>query len=255
MAVISETIARTVFGRADTVGSAIVMNKIRRAGEQESLPTALTVVGVAADTDTSVGGSNRRASGVIYVPFAQHYEPRITVAARTSGNPTPLVGALRGVVARVDPQLAIFDAGTASVLTGAVDLPLRIAASLSGLLGVLALILAMMGLYGVLSYLVARRAAEIGVRMALGASGNRIMRLVVGDGMRPIAYGLAIALVLVMPAQLALWPFFRRTASITDDLPVAVLVAVILTAAGILACYVPGRRATRVDPLEALRQL
>jgi len=115
----------------------------------------------------------------------------------------------------------------------------------------LALILAAIGIYGVLSFIVAQRTAELGIRMALGASASDVLRLVVGQGMRPVIIGLAVGLLAALALARVLQGFLFGVAQ--TDPGTYVTVTVVLSSAAILACYLPARRAARVDPMTALR--
>jgi len=176
------------------------------------------------------------------------------VLARAHAGTDAPVAALRDAIRRVDPELAVSFTARGDVLAVG---PLAFAPYLAGLLtllAILSLVLAMAGLYGVLSHVVARRTREMGVRIALGAEPRRIVRLVLKDGFRPIAEGLFIGLAsaaivrMLMKANLSL--------AIGPIDPVACVLAIVLLAiAGCAACYLPARRASRVDPNVALRDL
>jgi ABC-type antimicrobial peptide transport system permease subunit len=125
-------------------------------------------------------------------------------------------------------------------------------AALSGLLGVAAMVLAMAGLYGVLSYVVAQRTHEIGVRVALGATTRQIMRLVLVDGVRPVVEGLAVGFVIADLAEMALRPAIQKPLPAIDA-TLMTLVPLPFLAAALIACYLPSRRAAAVDPNVALR--
>jgi ABC-type antimicrobial peptide transport system permease subunit len=121
-------------------------------------------------------------------------------------------------------------------------------------LALLALALSMSGLYGVMSYLVAGRRRELGIRLALGARGGDIVRLVVSEGLRPVAHGVGIGLVMAAIVRLAMEPLFRASSSAVD--PAAVVIAVVpLAVAAAIACYLPARRTAKVDPSVTVREL
>lgn len=210
-----------------------------------------TIVGVASDTD---GERGRGAALTVYLPLSQQPWGDLTFVARTDGDPATLVLALRRAIAAVAPTIATSEIGTAMSVTGASNGPLRGIASVAGLLGTFALALALAGLYGVLTHVVAGRAREMGVRVALGATNRQIVRLVVGDGLRPVVFGVLFGLGAAAVARKALGPIFLFAVPTVDPLTVALAPAAIV-AAGWLACYLPARRASRIDPNVALREL
>jgi ABC-type antimicrobial peptide transport system permease subunit len=161
---------------------------------------------------------------------------------------------MRRTVNAIDPDLVILEAGTAASLVGARHLVLRVGAWAAGALGGLALLLAMTGLYGVLSELVLRRTRELGIRMALGADARRLVRMVLADGTRPVLVGLGIGLSAGIVLRLAFRPLFIRMLPAFDPSMIA-LVPLTFIAAALLAAYLPARRAARVDPNVALRHL
>jgi len=181
--VLSERAARGLFDSTDVVGRQVLRRRPPVDGRTEGVDT-LTVIGVAGDTDSGDGAARL---GAAYGPFSQSYEPLLTIAARTSRDAKAAVIALENVAHRLEPELGVIDAGTGTDLSGVENLAFEIMGALSGLLGILAMALAMAGLYGVLSYVVAQRTHEIGVRVALGASTRQIVRLVLVDGVRPAA--------------------------------------------------------------------
>ena len=252
VAVVSDLEAKRLFPSSDAVGQMIQVERSRSMDETDPPVTNLLVVGVAADTD-SVGAGTRR-QGAVYVPFAQHYEPDVVFSVRTVGAPKDGVVALRAAIGATSRALAASLVGEALLVTGASNLFLQITAGIAGLLGIFALALALAGLHGALSHIVAGRTREIGIRVSLGASGRRIARLVVLDGMRPVALGILIGLSLGMLAKVAVRPI---AAHLVPSLAPSVLALapLLLLVAGALACYLPARRAARVDPNVALRNL
>ncbi|HKW00221.1 MAG TPA: FtsX-like permease family protein, partial [Vicinamibacterales bacterium] len=213
--------------------------------------TTTTIVGVARDTDTTFL-FNRRG-GVAYMPLAQHYETLLVVVAKAAKDPAPVVTTLERVVSQADPDLALTRAGTGTLVLAGLYALVRILAVLSAGLAALAMVLSMAGLYGVLTHVVARRTREIGVRMALGADVGRIRQLVIADGMRPVAAGLAIGLLLGILARLAIRAVYRIPLGPMDALAMAVALAPLIAAA-LVASYLPARRASNVAPNVALRE-
>lgn len=251
VAVISQIAATALFGSGDPVGREITAKYGRYSGEPESPPETWVVVGIASDTDASTIGERR--SGVLYVPFAQHYEPRMSVVVRAN-HPEAVVPLLQATISRIDPDIALTEVGPASSISGSSNMMLKVMAGTSGLLGTLALVLAMVGLYGVLSHLAARRTREMGIRMALGADRRRILRLMVVDGLRPVVAGIVLGLGFGALARLAMRPIFVRLLPAMDA-SALITVPILFVAFAVIACYFPARRAAAVDPSIALRDL
>jgi predicted permease len=190
--------------------------------------------------------------GSYYFPYAQNTDSGITFAVRTAGDPGTLVSAMRNVINEVDPQLPLFDTRTMreridESLTGR-----RSPMLLSMAFGSVALFLAAVGIYGVLAYLVAQRTKEIGIRIALGSEPNRIFRLVFGEGALIVTIGFVLGVA-------CSWILGRYIESVLYgvrplDPAVTATVSLIMIAVALLASTLPARRATRVDPITALRQ-
>lgn len=252
--VLSERAAFELFGTVrNIVGRSLTLD--RKGTSKSTEPAVLaTVIGITADEGTLDVSANRRESNV-YVPFAQHYAERVVLIARASEDPTAVIPGLIELVSRVDPMIIVSDAGTGIGLAGPPMLPLRLTAHLAGFLGVTALLLAVTGLYGVLSYVVAKRTAEIGLRMALGASAARIRRMVLSDGLRPVCGGLVLGMVMTMMVWLSLRPLFVRLLPTTNAMILVGIMPAAFVIVGAMACYFPARRAASVDPNIALRHL
>jgi putative ABC transport system permease protein len=247
VAVVSEGTARTLFGTSDPIGRQLMAQVWARPPVK-----TFTVVGIARDTDT--GRMMSRDDSVTYVPLAQHYEPNVAIVARTSGDPRAAARAVQSALRRADPDFSTGTAGPGYWLLAGAFLAARIAGMLAAALGALTLILAMIGLYGVQSQVVARRTREVGVRMALGATARQIQRMVLGDGFRPVVQGLVLGLVFGTIVRLGLRAVLTGRIEVFDPLAVLVL-PIPLFAAAFLACYLPARRAARVNPMVALRHL
>jgi putative ABC transport system permease protein len=241
--VLSALTARQIFGTIDAVGRELILQG------RPGAPTA-TVIGIARDTDVGRVLVERRA--FVYLPLSQHYDPFLTVVARSTGDAGRSVRALRDALRRVDPDLAVevIDTGRV-VLTG--PFALVRAAGFSALaLAALTLLLAMVGLFGIQSHVVAHRTREIGLRMSFGASAAQIERMVLKDGYRPVLEGLAVGLVIGLVGRALVVAYLEVDVSIVD--PWMLLVTPIpLIAAAFCACYLPARRAAAVDPNVALR--
>ncbi|MBI1761539.1 MAG: ABC transporter permease [Acidobacteria bacterium] len=209
----------------------------------------LTVVGVVKDGKyTSLG---EEATPFLYLNLAQRYVAAPTLIIRTQSNPTDLLATVRNEVAALDKSLPLFDVKTMRQHLGIALLPARLAGSVLGIFGLVALLLAAAGIYGVMAYAVAQRTREIGIRMALGADARAVLRLVVRQGMTLVLIGLAIGLT----AAFALTHLLKSLlfgVSTADPLTFAGI-ALLLMSVALLACWIPARRATKVDPLIALR--
>jgi hypothetical protein len=213
--------------------------------------TPFTIVGVARDTDTT--HLFNRHGGIVYLPLAQRYSPFLVVIARAAKDPAPFVPTLRRIVSDADPDLALTSASTGPLLLAGLYALVRILAVLSAGLAGLAMVLSMAGLYGVLTHLIARRTREIGVRMALGADAGRIRQLVIADGMRPVAVGLALGLFFGLLARFAIRAVYRVPLGPMDAVAMAVGLLPLIASA-LLASYLPARRASSVAPSVALRE-
>jgi len=174
-----------------------------------------------------------------------------TFVARTDASPALLAGPLRETVRAVDPSLAVSQIKLVSDLVSASLAPRRFVVTLLGIFASLALLMAVIGLYGVISYSVTQRTQEIGIRMALGAQASEVLGLVIGQGMLLAGIGAAIGLMVSLAfSRLLKNQLFQVSAF---DPLTFMLTALVLITAALLATYIPARRATRVDPMEALR--
>jgi putative ABC transport system permease protein len=187
----------------------------------------------------------------MFRPFAQVYGAQAALVVQTTGDPKPMLATVQRAIHAVDPNLPVLDAET---LAQYMSIPLfvpRFTGTLLGVFGVLALLLAALGLSGVVAYYVGLRTREIGVHMALGAAPRDVLELVVKQGMRLSLAGVLIGLVAALGVSRVLSGLLfgiRPTDPITY-----IGVAVVLTTTMLLACYLPARRATKVDPMVALR--
>jgi predicted permease len=189
--------------------------------------------------------------GQLYMPHNQRPQGAMYLVIRTSGNPTDVAGAVKSAIQTFDKDQPVYNIKTMEEYLAGSVAKRRFTMLLFGIFGAVALILAAVGLYGVMSYSVTQRTHEIGIRMALGAKQSDVLRLVVGQGMLlalagvGIGIGAAFALTRLMSSLL-----FGVGA--TDPLTF-ILISFILTGVALGACFVPARRATRVDPMIALR--
>ncbi|HYV05812.1 MAG TPA: ABC transporter permease, partial [Blastocatellia bacterium] len=209
----------------------------------------IEVIGVMRDGKYFSLGED--PSPFIYVNLRPTDGSYLTLMVRTSSEPQGVIGALRNEFHELDSNLPVYSVRTMTEHMALPLFPARVAATLLGSFGVLALILAAIGIFGVMSYAVSQRTREIGIRMALGADAARILRLVIGQGLKLILFGLAIGLVAAF-AGTRLMSSLLYGVSATDSVTFGVI-ALLLTGVALLACYLPARRATRVDPMIALR--
>jgi predicted permease len=252
VAVISDSFARRLWGTPDVVGRDLVLwTPVPR--REAAAPTfrRVTVVGVASDTDAGSPGS--REAGVMYLPIDQHPISRAVFTVRAAGDdPLLALGALRSAIVRSAPDLVLAETGTGPILLARAGLALSVVGTLVTSIGGAALLLAMTGLFGIVSELVSRRSREFGVRAALGASQRGIMQLVLVDGVRPVLGGIALGAFAGAIGRSIIASFLSAPIPAVD--PVEFLaVAVLLVGAAAGACYWPARRAARVDPAVALR--
>ena len=187
----------------------------------------------------------------VYFPITQVAQPFLGFVARTTGEPQAALGAVRAAVATVDPDLPLAGVNTMEGLMAQRTGPRRFSVVLLGGFAALAMALAMIGLYGVMSFVVTQRTRELGVRLALGAAARDVLGLVLREGVRLALVGVGIGLV----AALLLTRLMRSMlfgVGITDP-ATFVLAPLLLVAVALLASWVPARRAVKVDPVEALR--
>jgi predicted permease len=187
----------------------------------------------------------------VWTPLPQDYSTNGILTVRTEGNPEPLLAAVRKEVQALDPNLPLFDVKTLSEHMRFALFPARVAATVLGVFGLVALLLSAIGIYGITSYTVAQRTHEIGIRLALGAQLSDVLSLVLRHGLKLTAIGAAIGLFGAYLATRAITSVLYGV-SPTDPLTFG-LVSLVLVGVALVACYVPSRRATKVDPLIALR--
>jgi putative ABC transport system permease protein len=209
----------------------------------------LEVVGVAKNSKYN----NIRESPLpfLYLPVEQHYVSGLTLHVRTVNNPADTMPGIRREVQTLDPDLPLFRLRTMNEHMGVALIEQRMSALLLGIFGLLALILASVGLYGVMAYSVSQRTRELGIRMALGANPGGILKLILKQGLRLTLIGLTIGLA----GSFALTRFLASqlyNVSATDLITFA-LASSVLTVVALLASFIPAWRAARVDPLVALR--
>lgn len=238
VAIVNQSFARRFWPGEDPIGKRI------RIGDQQR-----EVIGVARDS--RIRSLSESSTPYFYLPFLQHYQPNMTLEVRTAGDPSAIIPAVRSEIGALDRDLPV-QAGTMEEALGLSLLPQRAGATLLGIFSVLGLVLASIGLYGVVAYAVAQRTRELGIRVALGAESSDIYRVVMGHGAKLTMLGLAIGIgAALLLARLASGVLFG--VSPADPLTLGG-VAAILVVVALAASYVPARRAIRVDPLVALKE-
>ncbi|MGH9793003.1 MAG: FtsX-like permease family protein, partial [Candidatus Acidiferrales bacterium] len=244
--IVNEAFVRRYWPGQNALGKRLT--RTRRVGA-EFVPFALQVVGVARDGKYNSLGEE--ATPYIFYPHSQDYSPALTVAVRTHSDPAALADTARATVRSLDANLPVFNIRTLDAQMGIALLPVRLAATLLGVMGGLALVLATVGIYGVISFAVSQRTREIGIRMALGAQRRDILGLVLHSGMTLTLIGCAVGLAAAAGVTRFL-TFLLYGISPLDPLTFIGIPA-LLAAVAMLACWIPARRASRVDPMVALR--
>jgi putative ABC transport system permease protein len=218
-------------------------------GLRINLGSLFTIVGVVSDARRRSLDTPPQPS--VYLPFQQFTLPFMGVSVRSTAGRPAVASAVKSAVASLDPELPIGEVLTIEEIIDESTGQPRFRTFLIASFSAVALLLAAVGLYGLIAFSVAQRIPEIGVRLAVGASPLQVGRLVVGQGLRLAAMGVAAGLLMALPATRAVTGLLFET-SATDPAIYASLAALLLTVAA-LACYVPARRAMRVDPMTALR--
>jgi putative ABC transport system permease protein len=240
VAIVSEAMAKQFWLNQDAVGK-----RFHFFGETQ----LREVVGVARNTVVNAIGEEPQP--LAYLPLTQDYSPAATMQVRTTGKPEPVIATVRSHVQSLDTNLALTNWNTIGELLDQGLWAPRMGAALLTVFGGVALILAVVGVYGVLSYSVNQQTREIGIRMAMGAQTGSVLSLVVKQGMRLAIVGLVLGLVVAFAAMRVLSSLLFGVNA--HDPLIFGGVTLILATAAILACYIPARRAAHVDPLVALR--
>jgi putative ABC transport system permease protein len=243
VAVISQNIAKRYLAGENPLGKKI------KIGKSDADSPWMTIVGIVDDVHYT--WINKQELPTIYRSYRQSPPFYNSLVLRTEGDPATFVPAARSAVATVDPNLPLFDVLPFDrVITNSI-VGIAYVAAMMAVLGLIALVLASVGIYGVMSYSVGERTHEIGVRMAMGATSKDVQRLILRNGMSLTIVGMAIGLPLALGLAYALSSllFGVRAADPFAFLGLPLLLAGVAT----VACYLPARRAVRLDPLAALR--
>lgn len=242
-AIVNQAFAAKFFPKVDPIG-----RRIRLGGSRSTAPW-LTIVGVVPNTYS--GDPERLHPPFIYLPLAQHHTNFVSIAVRTAGPPMSITPQVRDIVSALNRDIPIYFVYS---MKEALVRPLwfiRVFGSMFMLFGFVALFLAGVGLYAVMAFSVSRRTREVGIRMALGAEASHVLAMVLRQGLMQLGIGMTAGLALAVGvSQLMTVVLFDVQ---PRDPQIYGLVVSVLVIAGVLACLIPARRATRVDPLTALR--
>jgi putative ABC transport system permease protein len=244
VALINRTMAEALWPTVDPIGK-----RIKFAGDDKKPQPWRTIVGVVSDV--SQYALDKKAPMQIYLPHAQFPTSFNTIVVKTDNQSVAMTNAIRNEILAVDKDQAVFNVTTLEQLLGESILLRRFFMLLLAGFALLALGLAAVGIYGVMSYVVTQRTPEIGLRMALGAQVSDVLRLIVGNGMKLALIGIAIGLAGACALTRLLAELLFGVSA--TDARTFVVVSGVLAAVVLLACYIPARRATKVDPLVALR--
>ncbi|MGB6877562.1 MAG: ABC transporter permease [Candidatus Acidiferrales bacterium] len=242
VAIISRSMAERYWPGEDAIGKRI------KDGEPDSKRPWLTIVGVVSNAQYS---PYFKVDSAVYVPYTQWADFNAAFLLRTAGDPLSFVPAVRAKIANIDPNEPIYEAKTLARLNWEELIGISFIATMMAVLGLIALVLASSGVYGVMAHSVTERTHEIGIRLALGAEPRQVLQWIAGRGIRLAAIGLAIGIALAF-ALARLLASLVFGVSATDPLIFAGVPAALAIVA-IAACYLPARRAMKVDPMVALR--
>ena len=242
VALISKTAAERNWPNEDPIGK-----RIRLGGPEDALRT---VVGIVSDVCQQ--GLDDHPGMQAYIPHAQRLGPGMTLVVRTSADPASLTAAVRREIRAVDASVPVYHMATMRQLISSSVAQRRFTLLLVGVFAAVALFMTAIGIYGVISYSVAQRKLEFGIRMALGAQRHEVIQLVLGQGFRLVLPGLALGIAGAFALTRVLEHLLFQTN--TSDPLTFVLVSVTLCAAAAIACWLPARRAVKMDPMVALRQ-
>ena len=239
MAIVNEVFAERFWPGQDPVGKVV-----RRESGQE-----LEVVGIARSTKVRTLGEPPRP--FIYTPYSQRYTAYLTAVIQTRGRPEAVLQTAFHTLREMDPEMVVMESKTMDQHLGVQLMPARLGALMASVFAIVALALASIGLYGVVSYAVSRRSREMGIRMSLGAAPSAVVRQVVREGMVLVGVGTGLGLALALAGAQILRSLLFGVGAL--DPTTFVTVPALLLAVTFAAAYVPARRASRVDPVRALK--
>ncbi len=241
--IVSEQIVTRFWPAQDPIGKRL------KLGALTSTNPWLTIVGVAREVKYRGLPENPTTDPDLYFPFIDRTQ-QVSLVIRTASDPTGLIGSVRQVIRDVDPSIPVFAVFTMAERIADQTAQSRFTTWVLGAFGAIALLLSTIGIYGVMSYLVAQRTREVGIRIALGATPRQIVRLIVGRGALLVGSGIVAGSAASIALQRVMSTLLFQV-SIVDGATIAAIAVLAVT--GVVACYVPALRAARVDPLVALR--
>jgi predicted permease len=251
VAIVNEVFARRYFGGRSPLGKQIAKFESFRKPTR----TGCAIVGVVRDNDWQ--SLRKDARPFFWTASQQSMRHRMLLLVHTDGDPAGQIAAVRQTIRGIDPKIPVADIQTVRGFFAAMAYPFQLVAIVLAACGVLALLLATLGIYGIVSYSVAQQTREVGIRKALGAESADILKKVVGEGMTVVALGLAIGLLISVAFTRVLHLVLFETGLLfgieaTDPLTFAG-VTLLLAAVAAVACLIPAQRAAKVDPMVALR--
>jgi predicted permease len=249
VAVVNEHFVHAYLAGVDPIGQRVLVPQVTPGATRPGPPQEWLIVGVVRDV--RMAGVREEIFPEIDVPFDQSLWPQTDVALRTASDPEALQRSVGAVITSMDPNLPMADVKTMDQIVSETFLEDRSVSGLFAVFALAALLLAALGIYGVISFSVAQRTHEIGLRMALGADRGRVMRLILKEGLVLALIGLGLGVVGGLFVGRAVQSALYHVGSI--DFPTLCAVALLLLAAALLASFLPARRATRIDPMVALR--
>jgi predicted permease len=243
VAMINDTVAKKLFPNRDALGAQMRLDS--------ATGPVVQIVGIVK-TGTYLYWSEP-PTPFIWMPFTQDYNPHVTMHVLTAGNPAAMAGAIREAVRTIDPEMPVFSVRSMEAFYDArAMLGPRVTMQMVTTVGLMGLLLAVIGLYGVVAYAVSRRTREIGIRMAIGANPGDVSRMILGQGLVFTAIGVGGGLAIAFFASRVVTTFVVGVSP--HDPAIFLSVPIVLAAVMIAACWLPARRASRIDPTLALRQ-
>jgi putative ABC transport system permease protein len=243
VAIVSETMAKQFFLGEEPVGKRFRTGLVGPSGPWTE------IVGIVQDSKYAT--LNEAPTPVVYMPLAQRHETGVTLYVRAAGPLAPLIAQLRREIQTIEPNLPVPNIQTMNDTIRTSLYIRRMGAMLLSVFGALALLLASLGVYGVVAFSTSRRTREIGIRMALGADRRRVFSLVIREGMWLVGIGIGVGLTCGLYASVSMKSFLYDVS--TRDFRTFASVPCVLATVALLACYLPARRAVKVHPMAALR--